>query len=101
VTDVLVYGATAGGVVAAVAGARHGASVTLLEPGQHVGGDAERWHQPDRRGREPHRSTSMAVGHAAGVAAALASKRAVAAHDVDVAELQSCLASDGQVLRPG
>ena len=36
--DVIVYGATAGGVVAAVAAAREGASVILLEPGQHLGG---------------------------------------------------------------
>ena len=36
--DVLVYGATAGGVVAAVAGAREGLRVALLEPGRHVGG---------------------------------------------------------------
>lgn len=36
--DVVVYGATAGGVTAAVAAARHGASVILLEPGWHVGG---------------------------------------------------------------
>src|SRR4051812_29069795 len=37
-TDVVVYGATAGGVVAAVAAAREGKSVLLLEPGRHVGG---------------------------------------------------------------
>ncbi len=36
--DVVVYGATAGGVVAAVAAAREGRSVVLLEPGRHVGG---------------------------------------------------------------
>lgn len=36
--DVVVYGATAGGVVAAIAAARDGASVALLEPGRHVGG---------------------------------------------------------------
>lgn len=36
--DVVVYGATAAGVTAAVAAARHGASVILLEPGRHVGG---------------------------------------------------------------
>ncbi len=36
--DVVVYGATAGGVVAAVAAAREGKSVVLLEPGKHVGG---------------------------------------------------------------
>jgi len=36
--DVVVYGGTAGGVMAAVAAARHGADVVLLEPGRHVGG---------------------------------------------------------------
>lgn len=36
--EVVVYGATAAGVVAAVAAAREGVSVTLLEPGEHVGG---------------------------------------------------------------
>ena len=37
-TDVLVAGGTAAGVCAAVAAARHGAQVTLLEPGRHLGG---------------------------------------------------------------
>jgi hypothetical protein len=37
-SDVLVYGATAGGVMAALAAAGEGSSVTLLEPGRHVGG---------------------------------------------------------------
>src|SRR3954452_14825191 len=37
-TDVVVYGGTAGGVAAAVAAAREGKSVLLLEPGRHVGG---------------------------------------------------------------
>ena len=36
--DVVVYGATAGGVVAAVAAAREGLKVALLEPGRHIGG---------------------------------------------------------------
>lgn len=36
--DVLVYGATPGGVTAAVAAARRGASVVLIEPKRHVGG---------------------------------------------------------------
>ncbi|MCT2584331.1 FAD-dependent oxidoreductase [Actinophytocola gossypii] len=36
--ELVVYGATAAGVCAAVAAARHGVPVTLLEPGRHVGG---------------------------------------------------------------
>src|SRR5712664_1612957 len=36
--DVVVYGGTASGVIAAVAVAREGKTVLLLEPGQHVGG---------------------------------------------------------------
>jgi len=36
--DVIVYGATASGVVAAVAAARQGSRVALLEPGMHLGG---------------------------------------------------------------
>ena len=36
--DVVVYGATAGGVMAAIAAAGEGARVALLEPGRHVGG---------------------------------------------------------------
>ncbi len=36
--DLVVYGATAGGVVAAVAAARHGMRVVLADPTQHVGG---------------------------------------------------------------
>ncbi len=36
--DVIVYGATPGGCCAAIAAAREGASVILLEPTQHVGG---------------------------------------------------------------
>jgi flavin-dependent dehydrogenase len=36
--DVVVYGATASGVIAAVAAAREGKTVLLLEPGQHLGG---------------------------------------------------------------
>ena len=36
--DVIVYGATPGGVCAAIAAAREGASVILLEPTDHVGG---------------------------------------------------------------
>ncbi len=35
--DVIVYGGTAGGVVAAVAVAREGKSVILAEPGKHIG----------------------------------------------------------------
>ena len=36
--DVLVYGGTAGGVIAAVSAAQEGASVVLIGPGRHVGG---------------------------------------------------------------
>jgi hypothetical protein len=36
--DVVVYGGTAGGVIAAVAAAREGKKVLLLEPGKHLGG---------------------------------------------------------------
>ena len=36
--DVIVYGSTPGGFCAAIAAAREGASVLLLEPTQHVGG---------------------------------------------------------------
>ena len=37
-TDVVVYGGTAAGVVAAVQVARQGRSVVLIEPGRHLGG---------------------------------------------------------------
>lgn len=36
--DVVVYGGTSSGVIAAVAAAREGKSVLLLEPGRHLGG---------------------------------------------------------------
>src|SRR6185437_3395967 len=36
--DVLVYGGTSGGVVAAIQAARMGKSVALVEPGTHLGG---------------------------------------------------------------
>lgn len=36
--DVIVYGGTAGGVTAAIAAAREGSTVLLIEPGQHIGG---------------------------------------------------------------
>ncbi len=36
--DVVVYGGTAAGVITAVSAAREGASVVLLEPGNHIGG---------------------------------------------------------------
>ena len=36
--DVVVYGGTAGGVIAAVSAAREGLTVALLEPGRHLGG---------------------------------------------------------------
>lgn len=37
-SDVIVYGATPGGFCAAIAAAREGTSVILLEPTDHVGG---------------------------------------------------------------
>ena len=36
--DVVVYGATAGGTITAIAAANEGASVMLVEPGRYVGG---------------------------------------------------------------
>src|SRR5262245_32950724 len=36
--DVVVYGATPAGIIAAVTVAREGKSVILLEPGKHIGG---------------------------------------------------------------
>src|SRR6476659_1186129 len=36
--DVVIYGATAGGTMAAIAAAGEGMRVVLLEPGNHVGG---------------------------------------------------------------
>src|SRR3954454_13284662 len=36
--DVVVYGGTAGGVIAAVSAAREGLKTALLEPGKHLGG---------------------------------------------------------------
>ena len=36
--DVVVYGGTAGGVMTAVAAAREGLTVAILEPGKHLGG---------------------------------------------------------------
>src|SRR5262249_37546906 len=38
VYDLVVYGGTAGGVMTAVAGARHGLRVALVNPGTHIGG---------------------------------------------------------------
>lgn len=38
--DLVVYGATAGGVMTAISGSRQGLKTVLLEPGQHVGGMA-------------------------------------------------------------
>lgn len=38
--DLVVYGGTAGGVMTAIAGARHGLKTVLLEPRTHVGGMA-------------------------------------------------------------
>ena len=36
--DLVVYGASAGGVTTAISGARHGLKTVLIEPGRHVGG---------------------------------------------------------------
>jgi ribulose 1,5-bisphosphate synthetase/thiazole synthase len=36
--DVVVYGGTSSGVIAAVKAARSGKSVVLIEPGRHLGG---------------------------------------------------------------
>src|SRR4051794_39331861 len=36
--DVVVYGGTAGGVIAAVSAAREGLKTALIEPGHHLGG---------------------------------------------------------------
>jgi NADPH-dependent 2,4-dienoyl-CoA reductase/sulfur reductase-like enzyme len=36
--DVLIYGSTASGVMAAIAASQEGAKVILVEPGRHVGG---------------------------------------------------------------
>ncbi|HET6823427.1 MAG TPA: FAD-dependent oxidoreductase [Anaerolineales bacterium] len=36
--DVVIYGGTAGGVIAAIAAAKEGVRVALVEPGRHVGG---------------------------------------------------------------
>ena len=44
--------------------------------------------------------TLMLLGHAAGLAAAQAARREVAVQDVDVAELQTSLRDQGQVLSP-
>ena len=38
VADLVIYGATSGGIAAAVQGARDGLDVVLLEPGRHIGG---------------------------------------------------------------
>jgi hypothetical protein len=43
--------------------------------------------------------TLMLLGHAAGLAAAQAARRAVAVQDIDVAALQDELRAQGQVLK--
>jgi ribulose 1,5-bisphosphate synthetase/thiazole synthase len=48
--DVVIYGATAGGTMAAIAAAGEGVRVALLEPGRHVGGRVNgRLHHGTRR----------------------------------------------------
>lgn len=52
--DVVVYGATPGGIVAAVAAAREGASVALVAPGRFIGGMTSGgfgWVAPELRAR--------------------------------------------------
>ena len=46
--DLVVYGATAGGVMTAVAAAREGLRVVLLEPGNHTRRDGDGWPLSDR-----------------------------------------------------
>ena len=36
--DVVIYGGTSGGVIAAIQGSKMGKSVMLIEPGEHLGG---------------------------------------------------------------
>src|SRR5262249_25258564 len=58
--DIVIYGGTAGGVAAAVQGARMGKAVVLIEPGRHIGGATSRGlrgapyrHQARHRGNVP------------------------------------------------
>ena len=46
VYDLVVYGATSGGVMTAVSGARRGLRTVLLEPGNHIGGNGHRRPSP-------------------------------------------------------
>jgi ribulose 1,5-bisphosphate synthetase/thiazole synthase len=50
--DVAVYGATASGVIAAVAAAREGATVALIEPTRHIGGAVSGGLSATDKGRE-------------------------------------------------
>jgi FAD dependent oxidoreductase len=78
-------GATAGGVMAAVAAAKDGASVILLEPGRHVGGMMSGglgWTDMD----------------SAGTAAALSVRSNAPLHKLDLTALQRRLAEQRQIL---
>src|SRR5262245_3479807 len=50
--DIVVYGGTASGVIAAVAAAREGAHVALLEPRDHLGGTVSGGLSVADKGRE-------------------------------------------------
>src|SRR5687768_15819777 len=87
--DVLVYGATTGGVIAAITAASAGSRVILVDPGKHVGGMVagglgwtDRWEEP-------------VIG---GLAAASAATHGVAVHQIAITELQRRLVDQGQVL---
>lgn len=77
--DVVVYGGTAGGVVTAIAAAREGARVALLEPRDHIGGMAS------------------GIGQAAGVAAKMVIDAGVAVQAIDTAALSAKLRRQGAV----
>ena len=56
--DVIVYGATSGGVIAAYSAAKMGKSVLLIEPGKHVGGLTSGWEI----GLPPEKWSSLMYG---------------------------------------
>ncbi|MCK4721717.1 MAG: FAD-dependent oxidoreductase [Dehalococcoidia bacterium] len=86
--DIVVVGGGPGGHSAAVAAARKGASVVLVERYGHLGGMAT-------GGLVlliPH---CIAIGQAAGTAAALAVKKGIRPRDVDHVALQKSLIDQG------